>query len=103
MSFKISKAEHPKLFVNNKINKTKVKECINIGYNLLYGSSKTPEELHITANFIVKRIRLESVDTYVGRYEYRLQLGEGRVLIKERRAILVLDTLRPHGKVSFIL
>ena len=34
MSFKISKAEHPKLFVNNKINKTKVKECINIGYNL---------------------------------------------------------------------
>ena len=66
-------------------------------------ASKTPEELHITANFIVNRIRLESVDTYVGRYEYRLQLGEGRVLIKERRAILDLDTLRPHGKVSFIL
>lgn len=66
MSFKISKAEHPKLFVNNKINKTKVKECINIGYNLLYGSSKTPEEvmqqqkLNKTKEDIIDKINIEN-------------------------------------------
>ena len=66
-------------------------------------ASKTPEELHVTANFIVNRIRLGIMDTYVGRYEYRLALGNGQVKIIERRAILDLDALRPHGKVSFIL
>ena len=66
MSFKISKVEHPQLFINNKVNKTKVKECINIGYNLLYGSSKTPEEvmhhqkLNKTKDDIIDKINIEN-------------------------------------------
>jgi p-cumate 2,3-dioxygenase beta subunit len=59
--------------------------------------------ISVTANFAVYRLRLEQVDTYVGRYEYVLVRHQGRLKIRERRAILDLEALRPHGKVSFIL
>jgi p-cumate 2,3-dioxygenase beta subunit len=56
-----------------------------------------------TANFSVHRMRYESVDTYIGRYEYKL-IRIGQLLkIRERRAILDNEALRPHGKISFIL
>jgi p-cumate 2,3-dioxygenase beta subunit len=56
-----------------------------------------------TANFSVHRMRYESVDTYIGRYEYKL-IRMGQLLkIRERRAILDNEALRPHGKISFIL
>jgi p-cumate 2,3-dioxygenase subunit beta len=61
------------------------------------------ERIFITANFIVNRMRMEQVDTYVGRYEYILVQKEGTLKIRERRAILDLDSLRPQGKVSIIL
>jgi len=57
----------------------------------------------VTANFVVYRIRLELNDAYVGRYEYRLKRVGDTFKIDERRAILDLEALRPHGKVSFIL
>ena len=57
----------------------------------------------MTANFIVYRIRMEQMDTYVGRYEYQLVRHSGQLKIRERRAILDLDALRPQGKVSIIL
>ena len=59
--------------------------------------------IRVTANFVVYRMRYELVDTYVGRYEYSLTLVEGKLRIRERKAILDLEALRPHGKVSFIL
>ena len=59
--------------------------------------------ISVTANFAVYRLRLEQVDTYVGRYEYVLVRHQGRLKIRQRRAILDLEALRPHGKVSFIL
>ena len=59
--------------------------------------------LDVTANFVVYRLRMEQVDTYIGRYEYRLVQQDGRLKIRERRAILDLDALRPQGKVSIIL
>jgi p-cumate 2,3-dioxygenase beta subunit len=58
---------------------------------------------HVTANFAVYRMRYEQIDTYVGRYEYTLVRQEGRLKIRERRAILDLEALRPQGKVSIIL
>jgi p-cumate 2,3-dioxygenase beta subunit len=61
------------------------------------------ERLYVTANFVVYRIRFEQMDTYVGRYEYTLVQRDGALKIRERRAILDLDALRPHGKVSIIL
>ena len=61
------------------------------------------EEIIVTANFAVHRMRYESVDTYIGRYDYRL-VRDGRSLkIRRRRATLDNEALRPHGKISFIL
>ena len=61
------------------------------------------ESISVTANFVVYRVRMEQTDTYVGRYEYQLVQHNGRLKIRERRAILDLDALRPQGKVSIIL
>jgi p-cumate 2,3-dioxygenase beta subunit len=61
------------------------------------------ENIMVTANFAVHRMRYESVDSYVGHYNYKL-VRDGNVLkIRERRAILDNEALRPHGKISFIL
>jgi p-cumate 2,3-dioxygenase beta subunit len=61
------------------------------------------ENILVTANFVVHRMRYELVDTYVGHYDYKL-VRDGKLLkIRERRAILDNETLRPHGKISFIL
>lgn len=61
------------------------------------------ETVSVTANFVVYRIRYEQMDTYVGRYEYTLVHRDGTLKIRERKAILDLEALRPHGKVSIIL
>lgn len=61
------------------------------------------DTLHVTANFVVYRMRYELMDTYVGRYEYTLVQQDGALKIRERKAILDLEALRPHGKVSIIL
>lgn len=59
--------------------------------------------IRVTANFAVYRMRFEHTDTYIGRYEYILVFQESRLKIRHRRAILDLEALRPHGKVSIIL
>ena len=61
------------------------------------------ENISVTANFVVYRIRFEQVDTYVGRYEYTLVERGGALRIRTRKAILDLEALRPHGKISIIL
>ena len=57
----------------------------------------------VTANFAVYRMRYETVDTYVGRYDYKLVHFGQELKIRERRSILDNEALRPHGKISFIL
>jgi len=61
------------------------------------------DRILVTANFAVYRMRYESVDAYIGRYDYRLARVGRELKIKERRAILDNEALRPHGKISFIL
>jgi p-cumate 2,3-dioxygenase beta subunit len=61
------------------------------------------ERILVTANFTVYRMRYEMVDTYVGRYDYKLARFGRELKICERRAILDNEALRPHGKISFIL
>jgi p-cumate 2,3-dioxygenase subunit beta len=60
-------------------------------------------DIRVTANFAVYRMRFELIDTYVGHYEYRLVKEGDRLKIRQRKAILDLEALRPHGKISFIL
>jgi p-cumate 2,3-dioxygenase subunit beta len=57
----------------------------------------------VTANFVVYRMRTNQTATYVGRYEYVLELRPDGLRIQQRRAILDLESLRDVGKVSFIL
>ena len=61
------------------------------------------ENILVSANFAVHRMRYESVDTYIGHYEYKLRRAGSALKIRERRAILDNEALRPHGKISFIL
>jgi len=61
------------------------------------------DHIMVTANFAVYRMRYESVDAYVGRYDLKLARVGKELKIKERRAILDNEALRPHGKISFIL
>ena len=56
-----------------------------------------------TANFAVWRFQYEATDVYVGRYVNVLLRRPAGLLLRERRAILDIETLRPHGKLSFIL
>lgn len=63
----------------------------------------TPEHIHVTANFVVYRIRNDVVDPYIGHYEHLLVPRDGSFLFKERKAVLDLEALRPFGKISIIL
>lgn len=61
------------------------------------------ENILVTANFAVHRMRYETIDTYIGHYNYTLVREDSELKIKERRPILDNEALRPHGKISFIL
>lgn len=59
--------------------------------------------IEATANFAVYRFRGDVAETYVGRYEYTLVRHADGLKIRIRKAILDLEALRPHGKLSIIL
>jgi p-cumate 2,3-dioxygenase subunit beta len=61
------------------------------------------DNIIVAANFAVYRMRYESVDSYIGHYEYKLIRIGNELRIRQRRAILDNESLRPHGKISFIL
>jgi p-cumate 2,3-dioxygenase beta subunit len=61
------------------------------------------DNILVSANFAVHRMRYESVDSYIGHYELKLVRDGTLLKIRERRAILDNEALRPHGKISFIL
>lgn len=57
----------------------------------------------VTANFAVWRFLHGATDVYVGRYVHVLRRVGVEWRIGERRTILDMEALRPHGKLSFIL
>jgi p-cumate 2,3-dioxygenase beta subunit len=59
--------------------------------------------IEATANFAVYRFRGDVAETFVGRYEYTLVRRPDGLKIQIRKAILDLEALRPHGKLSIIL
>jgi len=60
--------------------------------------------LRVTASFAVFRVRGGTVDTYIGQYRHVLRRDDaGSLRFVERKAVLDLASLRPHGKVSIIL
>jgi p-cumate 2,3-dioxygenase beta subunit len=60
--------------------------------------------VEVRANFIVTRARQATVDTYPGHYEMLLEAGgPAGFRIRMRKAVLALEELRPHGRISIIL
>lgn len=64
---------------------------------------RQPDSVLAAANFAVWRFQHDATDVYVGRYRHTLVVVDGVLKFLERRAILDMETLRPHGKLSFIL
>lgn len=62
------------------------------------------KHIEVRANFAIFRIRAGNIDTYIGRYHHIIVADhEHAFRFVQRKAILDLDSLRPHGKVSIIL
>jgi p-cumate 2,3-dioxygenase beta subunit len=62
------------------------------------------DRISVLANFAVFRARSGVLDTYVGHYSHLLERdGDGGLKFVERKSVIDLDALRPHGKVSIIL
>ena len=59
--------------------------------------------LRIRANFVVYRMRFQNIDPYIGEYRHTLKVNGESFAFLERRVVLDLEALRPHGKVSFIV
>lgn len=57
----------------------------------------------VKCNFSTYRTKREMLDNYVGVMEYKLVKEQDELKIQEKKVILKLDSLRPHGKVSIIL
>jgi p-cumate 2,3-dioxygenase beta subunit len=83
-------AENPKSRTRRLIGNVRIREADG-------------DTLKITANFVVYRMRSGHIDTYIGRYEHTLVQHNGALKIRYRKAILDLEALQPHGKVSIIL
>ena len=64
---------------------------------------RSDSELKVSAAFAVHRFKNAAADMYVGSYRYRLVVGEQGLRIREKRSMLDMDALRPHGRVSILL
>jgi p-cumate 2,3-dioxygenase beta subunit len=60
-------------------------------------------ELQVSAAFAVHRFKNAAADVYVGSYRYRLAITGNGLRIREKRSMLDMDALRPHGRVSILL
>ena len=61
------------------------------------------DELLVSAAFAVYRYKNTAADVYVGSYRYRLAITANGLRIREKRAMLDMDALRPHGRISILL
>jgi p-cumate 2,3-dioxygenase beta subunit len=65
--------------------------------------SREGNEFLVSAAFSVYRFKNGHTDNYVGSYRYRLTVEGSTLRIREKRCMLDMDALRPHGRVSIIL
>ena len=57
----------------------------------------------VSCNFVVFRSRMEVTNIYPGHAEYLLVRSDDGLRIRSKKAVLDVDALRPHGKISIIL
>jgi p-cumate 2,3-dioxygenase beta subunit len=65
--------------------------------------AESPGELEVGANFVTYRTKDAVTDVYVGSHRYRLVRAAGGFRIREKRCLLDLDGLKPHGRISILL
>jgi p-cumate 2,3-dioxygenase beta subunit len=65
--------------------------------------SREGNVLQVSAAFSVYRFKNGRTDNYVGSYRYRLLVEASTLRIQEKRCMLDMDALRPHGRISIIL
>ena len=87
-------AEHPPSRTRRLITNVRIRRA---------GTTTAGTTIEVTANFAVYRFRGDVAETFVGRYEYTLVRRADGLKIQIRKAILDLEALRPHGKLSIIL
>ena len=61
------------------------------------------EQLGASAAFVTYRTKNGHTDTFIGSLRYRLQRQADGLRIRDKRCVLDLDGLRPHGRISIIL
>lgn len=83
-------AEYPRSRTRRMISNVRVVEDVDAA-------------IEVHANFSVFRVRRGTLDTYIGQYRHVLEREAGGFRFRVRKAVLDLDSLRPHGKVSIIL
>ncbi|WP_047155031.1 aromatic-ring-hydroxylating dioxygenase subunit beta [Aneurinibacillus tyrosinisolvens] len=64
---------------------------------------KEEDAVKVKCNFATYRTKRERLDCYVGVLEYTFVKENDELKIQEKKVILKLDSLRPHGKISIIL
>jgi p-cumate 2,3-dioxygenase subunit beta len=60
-------------------------------------------DLKVAANFMIYRFRSGITTTFVGTYEHDLVLVEDTLRIRKRLCTLDMESLRPHGSMTFIV
>lgn len=65
--------------------------------------SQNDDEIVVHAKFSANRFYQGRSDNYVGKYCYKLVKTEDSFAIREKKAVLAMDVLRPQGKLSIIL
>lgn len=87
---KTAHAEYPRSLTQRLIGNVRILERVD-------------ETLKVQSSFVTFRFSQGVTDTYFGRHEYILVRPNDAILIKEKRTILKMGALRPHGKLSIIV
>ena len=87
---KTAHAEYPRSLTQRMISNVAVLE-------------RAADAIKVRSSFITFRSSQGVTDTYFGRHEYVLVAPNGVLLILEKRSILAMGALRPHGKLSIIV
>jgi len=72
-------------------------------YNNILVTNLDSDVITVECNFTIHRTKREVMDTFIGKHFYEIVQQDDELAIKNKRVVLHLDSLRPHGKISLIL
>lgn len=65
--------------------------------------TRDAHQVTATANFATYRSQRDNTDVYIGHHEYLFATHEGDIRIEEKRSVLHMEALRPHGRITLIV